>query len=374
MAQAYTPGLTITRNIILRKDRILPLKGEVVVSEGDTVKSEDIVAKTELPGDIVSINVGNKLSLPPKEVPNKMLKKAGEEIKKGEILAITGTFFGLFKSKVLSPIDGTVENISSITGQVLLRQPPMPVQISAFIDGVVSKVYPQEGVQIETKAAYVQGIFGIGGEVVGELKVAVSSPDQVLTADDISPDCKGKVIVGGKMVEYEAIRKAISLQVKGIAVGGIDDHDLRKFLGYDIGVAITGHEEKGLTLVITEGFGPIKMAEETFALLKEFEGYKTSIHGKTQIRAGVMRPEIIIPIKFRTEELKQKEKELTGLKSGSPIRIIREPNFGKIGKVIALPEELQVVESETKVRILKARLEDGTELIIPRANVEAIEE
>ena len=104
MAQAYTPGLTITRNIILRKDRILPLKGEVVVSEGDTVKSEDIVAKTELPGDIVSINVGNKLSLPPKEVPNKMLKKAGEEIKKGEILAITGTFFGLFKSKVLSPM------------------------------------------------------------------------------------------------------------------------------------------------------------------------------------------------------------------------------------------------------------------------------
>lgn len=374
MAQAYTPGLTITENMILRKDRILPLKGEVIVKKGDIVKSEDIVAKTELPGDIVPINIANKLSISPNEVPHKMLKKAGEKIKNGEILAVTNTFFGLFKNKVLSPFDGTIENISNITGQVLLRQPPIPVQISAFIDGIVSKVYPQEGVQIETKAAYVQGIFGIGGEVIGELKMVVSSPDKVLTADDITPDCKGKIIVGGKMVEYEAIKKAVSLKVKGIVVGGLDDKDLRKFLGYDIGVAITGHEKKGLTLVVTEGFGSINMANETFNLLNKFEGYKTSIHGKTQIRAGVMRPEIIIPIKFKTEDLKQKAKKITGLKIGSQIRIIREPHFGKIGKVTALPEDLAVVQSETKVRILKAHLEDGKEVIVPRANVEAIEE
>jgi len=374
MAQAYTPGLTISRHIILKKDRILPLKGEVVVKKGDKVSADDIVARTDLPGEVVPINVANKLGIPPGDVPQKMVKKAGDKIEKGEIIASSKTLFGLFRSNITSPVKGTVENISSITGQVLLRQPPMPVEIKAFMDGIVSKIYENEGVEIENKSAYIQGIFGIGGEITGEIKMAVDSPVSALTSDLIDESFRDKIIIGGAIVDMPSIQKALKVKAKGIVVGGIDDQDLKKFLGYDIGVAITGHEEKGITLVITEGFGPIKMAEKTFNLLKDFEGYKASMHGKTQIRAGVMRPEIIIPIPFKEEELKVKGEEATGLKIGSPIRIIREPNFGKICTVSALPEDLSVVESETKVRILKAKMEDGKEIIIPRANVEAIEE
>jgi len=242
------------------------------------------------------------------------------------------------------------------------------------MDGIVSKIYKNEGVEIENKSAYIQGIFGIGGEITGEIKMAVKSPDSILTSDLIDESFQNKIIVGGSIVTLPVIKKAIDIKAKGIVAGGIDDKDLKEFLGFDIGVAITGHEEKGITLVLTEGFGPIDMAEKTFNLLKDFEGYKASMHGKTQIRAGVMRPEIIIPIPFKKEELKVKEEEATGLKIGSPIRIIREPNFGKICTVSALPEDLAVVQSETKVRILKAKMEDGSEIIIPRANVESIEE
>ncbi len=374
MAQAYTPGLTITKSIILRKDRILPLKGEVVVKVGDKVTADDNVAKTDLPGDVIAINIGNKLGVPPSDVLSKMQKKEGEKIKKDEPLAMSQSMFGLFKSIVKSPITGTVENISSITGQVLLREPPVPITVKAFIDGIVSKVYENEGVQIENKSAYIQGIFGIGGEITGEIKVLVDGPDAELLPEQIDNSCKDKIIVGGSIVRLPAIKKAVQVSAKGIVIGGIDDQDLKDLLGYDIGVAITGHEEIGLTLVLTEGFGPIKMAAKTYEILKEFEGYKTSMHGKTQIRAGVMRPEIIIPIPFKEEELKAKEKEISGLKIGSIIRIIREPHFGEICKVTALPEELVVVESETKVRVLKAKMEDGIEVTVPRANVEAIED
>ncbi|MBL7107682.1 MAG: hypothetical protein ISS38_00025 [Candidatus Cloacimonetes bacterium] len=374
MAQTYTPGLTISKNIILKKDRILPLKGNVVVKKDDKVKADDVVARTDLPGDVTSLNVGTKLGVQPSDVPGKMLKKLGDKIKKGEVIALSKAFFGLFKSKVISPFDGTIENISSITGQVLLREPPVPIEIKAFIDGIISKVYENEGVEIENKSAYVQGIFGIGGEITGEIKVAVKFPKDALTPDLIDDSFQDKIIIGGSFVTFSAIQKALKVKAKGIVVGGIDDKDLKEFLGFDIGVAITGHENKGITLVITEGFGSIKMAEKTFNLLKDFEGYEASMHGKTQIRAGVMRPEIIIPIPFKQEELKVEEKEVTGLKIGSQIRIIREPNFGKICTVTALPENLEIVQSETKVRILKAKVKDGKEIVIPRANVEAIEE
>jgi hypothetical protein len=58
---------------------------------------------------------------------------------------------------------------------------------------------------------------------------------------------------------------------------------------------------------------------------------------------------------------------------GSTVRIIREPDFGSLGEVIDLPNELQKMESETMVRVLGVRLGDGREVMLPRANVEMIE-
>src|SRR5579884_484995 len=98
----------------------------------------------------------------------------------------------------------------------------------------------------------VQGIFGVGGERTGTIRIAVSGPDKVLEAGDIQSTDAGKFLVGGSGVSYEAIQKASQAGVKGIIVGGIRDSDLTKFLGFDIGVAITGSEPITLTIVVTE--------------------------------------------------------------------------------------------------------------------------
>jgi len=58
---------------------------------------------------------------------------------------------------------------------------------------------------------------------------------------------------------------------------------------------------------------------------------------------------------------------------GSPIRLIREPYFGLLATVTALPEEPEIIATEARVRVLRARLADGTEVTVPRANVELIE-
>ena len=59
---------------------------------------------------------------------------------------------------------------------------------------------------------------------------------------------------------------------------------------------------------------------------------------------------------------------------GTPVRIIRQPYFGAIGKVVSLPVELQQLESESHVRVLNVELDEGNIVTIPRANVEIIEE
>ncbi|MCF6158356.1 MAG: hypothetical protein E3K32_07255 [wastewater metagenome] len=375
MAHAYTPGLRIAEKTLVTSKRTLPLLGEVMVKKGAVLTAEDIVAKTYLPGRVHAINAVNRLGIQPKDLKEYMLKKEGDPVQKDEIIAETKPWIKLLKAVLLSPITGTIETISTITGQILLREPPKPIEVHAYIDGRVVEVREKEGVVMETAATFIQGIFGVGGETVGQLHVTVEKPDDVLTADHIQPACKDKIIVGGAFIQYDALDKARKTGVKGIIVGGFNDEDLRKLLGYDLGVAITGTENIGITLVITEGFGRIQMAQRTFELLQSRSGAKTSINGATQIRAGVVRPEIIIPydiITTATGEEMNKPIE-RGMEVGDPVRVIRVPYFGKIGKIRSLPFAPRKIETEATVRILEVEFSDGTTAVVPRANIEMIE-
>ncbi|HWO57911.1 MAG TPA: hypothetical protein VNN55_10140 [bacterium] len=373
MAHAYTPGLKVTDEIRVVKERILPLKGEVLVKKGDKVEPDTVVAQTHLPGPVEPVNVANLLGVPPEDVPECMLRKEGEPVTAGEVIARSSSFFGLFKSEVKSKIDGTVESVSSVTGQVLLRGKPVPVQVKAYLKGEVIDVHPAEGVTVACVGSFVQGIFGIGGETHGPIKILSPDHTAVLDEKDITPGCKGQVLVGGSLVTAAALKKAIAVGAVGIVVGGFDDRDLRDFLGKDLGVAITGSEDLGITLVVTEGFGRIAMAEKTFQLLKRHAGQMACINGATQIRAGVIRPEVVIP-KATSSVQAAKTAEIAGLAIGSPVRVIRQPYFGRLGIVTDLPAPLQVLESESHARVLEVEFEDKTRAVVPRANVEMIEE
>jgi hypothetical protein len=374
MAHAYTPGLKVSEKAVIRKERKLPLWGDVLVNKGDRVNAEDVVARALLPGPVHPKNLAGELGISPSELKNALIVKKGESIKKGQVIARARVFFGLFKVEATSPIDGYLEDFSEITGQVILRENPIPVEVLAYLDGVVEEVIPKEGVIIRTVAALVQGIFGVGGEKIGTLKVAVDSPYDILKSDRINENLKGAIVVGGRTADIDAINKAAEVGIRALVLGSLDDGVLREFVGYDIGVAITGNENVPFTLIITEGFGDLPMAERTFNLFKKFEGLKASANGATQIRAGVQRPEVII---FRKdvdpfEEVEDKL-ESGHLDIGTTVRIIRDPYFGEIGTVIDLPNEPIVIETESKVRVLKVRLMDGREVVIPRANVELIE-
>lgn len=374
VAHAYTPGLKIKSIEQVRKERVLPIEGEVLVEVGAEVDYNSIMARTEIPGDAEILNVTEILGVDPADIFEYSLKKEGDSFEKGELLAKNVAFWGLVKNFVYAPFSGKIESVSGLTGQMILRHSNIPLEINAYIKGHVVGLLPKKGAIVETTAAFIQGIFGFGGENHGEITIAVKSPEELLTADRLGPEHEGKVVVGGSGVTSEAYKKALNLGVKGIVVGGLDVEDLIEILGEDIGVAITGEENIDITVIATEGFGALPISQRTFNLLKNMEGRMSSINGATQIRAGVLRPEIIIPYDNPDEIKGVKEEFSDGMVVGSLIRIIRAPYFGEIAKVHDLPINLQRVESGSKVRVIELELEDGQIVTVPRANVEIIEE
>ncbi|HAF94699.1 MAG TPA: hypothetical protein DER10_08065 [Elusimicrobia bacterium] len=373
MAHAYTPGLKVIPCTLLKKKRVLPIPGKVLVDLGREVEASDIVAQTELPGKVYPVNVANRLSVAPDEIKNFMVKGEGDTVTKGEIIAENKPFVKWFKTAIESPVAGTIESISTITGQVMLREPPKILPLPAYIKGKVVEVHEGFGVTVETEGTFIQGIFGVGGETSGEIEVAVKTPAEDLAPEAVKDIHRGKILIGGRHAGLSTIKKAVATGVKALVVGGIHDRDLRELMGYDIGVAVTGTEKLGITLIITEGFGSIPMAEYTFKLLASRNGEKASVSGATQIRAGVMRPEIIVPGYPRNVTECKKEQGRGWIEPGDPVRMIREPYFGVIGTVKALPPELTVIGSESHARVLEVELAAGEVIMVPRANIEMLE-
>ncbi|MHC4252898.1 MAG: hypothetical protein ACYS9X_27590, partial [Planctomycetota bacterium] len=295
MGTAYTPGLTVSADAVVRKLRRLPLAGEVLVAVGDRVEAATPVARALLPGDLVTVRVADELGVEPSEITDVLKVTVGAEVAEGDVIAEMKGLFGLFTSRVRAPAPGTVEYASTATGHVGVRCAPTPVEVTAFVRGTVAEVRAPDSVMIETRGARVQGVFGVGGETIGTVACLARAPDEPLRAVDLPADLAGKIVIGGAWAEADAWAALAERGAAGLVIGSLRDSELREYLGYDLGLAITGHEDVPYTVIVTEGFGRVAMSEVTFELLRSLEGREASASGQTQIRAGAVRPELVAP-------------------------------------------------------------------------------
>ncbi len=291
MSQIPAPALaTISRS------RRLPIPGEVLVQLGQSVQADTLVARTEIPGVPIPVRVAARLSIEPQYIHRYMLKQEGEAVDAGEPLALLTSFFGRSKEYVTAPRAGTVESVSPQSGIVVIREPSIPVSTVAYLAGIVAEIIPQEGAVIEAVAKVVFGTFGIGGERYGRLQVVSPNPEATLLPEHITKEAAGAVILAGADVSADALRKAASLNVVGIIAGSIDNTALREYLGYEIGVPITGQEDTVTTLILTSGFGRLPMDAGLWRVLSGHAGEIVSINGTTHLRSNLVKPEIIISV------------------------------------------------------------------------------
>lgn len=370
MANLFSPGLTVSTRYTVRKRRELPIKGEILVKQGCPVASDSIVARAELEGELRIVRVAEELGVAPDEAVQALRVSTGQKVSPGELLAELRGLWGLFRSTVLAPAAGTIEFISAATGHVGLRAAPRLLNLPAYINGTVVEIDGERAVVIESEATFVQGIFGVGGERVGKLTVLNVAADEVVEERHIPVDASGCVLVGGRSPTAAALRCAAQRGAVGFVTGSVSGETLRAYLGYEIGIALTGDEAVTMTVILTEGFGEIAMGERVLSALRAVDGQPVSINGATQVRAGAQRPEIIAP----PSSLSLTEARASaGLVVGARVRVIRVPYFGAVGQVSDLVQAPARIETGALARVLRVTLLDGSSITVPRANVELLE-
>ena len=101
MAHSYTPGLTVSKSARIVKERRLPLRGDVRVRKGDAVAAMQVIASTDLPGNVHPVNCAGQLGIVPADIDTVMTVNPGDAVKKDQVIAISRSFFGLLKSYLI---------------------------------------------------------------------------------------------------------------------------------------------------------------------------------------------------------------------------------------------------------------------------------
>ena len=246
------------------------------------------------------------------------------------------------------------------------------LELRGYIDGAVAEVHPDQGVTVESTCSLVQGIFGIGGETSGELIMGVKAPDQPLLPEQLNPSMKGKVVVGGAFLSAATMARAKELGIVGLVVGASMTRICARCSDMTWALRSPAPSRSASRSSRRKGSVPFQWRPRRLHCSPPMrdKGVNIGVHADP---GGVIRPEIIIPHSGPAAATKLAQIEREGIQLGDPVRIIRDPLFGKIGAVSGLPSELRAIPTESEVRVLEVRFPDGTTTVVPRANIEVIE-
>ncbi len=352
----YPPETRVLPLTMIRRERMLPMPGKVLVNPGDRVQPAQPVAQAEVSGEVSVVNVAHLLRVPPARAYKYIKVKEGADVTMNTVIASKGLTSA---GRVKAPANGFVYRIDKSTGRVLIKVVSRPLELMAYLAGTVSNVIAGRGVVIETTGALVQAALGFGAESYGVLQVVSKRAADPIKARTIDVTMHGAIVVGGAWFDETVLEQAIQMQVRGLIAGSMD------------GGLLEAARNAPFPILLTEGLGHIAMAAPIFKLLKSNAGREVSISALTRTRWSVQRPEILIPLPSDSKP----EPPAFGvpLAVGVRVRVMRGPRQGKVGQVTALPELPQQIETGAKVHCAEVDLggDDGRTLV-PFANLEIL--
>jgi hypothetical protein len=338
----------------IRRTRLLPSRGKVLVRKGQKVNVTDVIAETDINPKHQLLDVARGLGLPATQADRYIQCKVGTDVSKGDILAGP---VGFANRVIRSPYDAKV--VLAGDGQIMIRLHNPPYELKAGLPGTVTELINDRGAIITTSGALIQGVWGNGLIDCGILIGIVKNQDDILEPGNLEESLRGSVVLAGYCAQAAALRKAAELPLRGLILSSIDPK------------LFPIAEKLSFPVVVIEGFGHLPMNAVAYKLLTTNERREVALNAENWNRFSGTRPEVIIPIPTPGElPLPQ---ETTNIKLNQIVRIIRAPYQGRIGKIITIGPEPSTIVNGLRVQAGEIRFESGDNAIIPLANVEVLE-
>src|SRR5436305_647531 len=251
---AYLPTTAhVTLLATLRRERLLPLAGTVIVEPKQRVEPSDVVARTLLADRHRLVDVARALGLPDEQADGAMVKKDGDAVKAGEPIAVRKIALGLARRTARSPVEGRL--VVAGGGKALLAAMSAPFELRAAIAGQVVTILQSQGVVIETTGALLEGVWGNGKDDTALLRVVGDGPRTPLTPNLVAMEQRGAILVAGTLSDPASLKQLGDVGVRGLIVGSL------------AAALLPAARAAGFPVVVAEGFGSRGFSTPAFNLL-----------------------------------------------------------------------------------------------------------
>ncbi len=293
--------------------------------------------------------------------------RPGRIVTPGQVLAMTQE---VKPRVVVSPIYGRVESYSD--GILTIMPMWARTTLNAYLTGRVKRVIPGQGVEVQAYAHVVTGVYGVGSESGGELMLAADAGEELSPAA-VTEQWRGKVVVAGRTASLELLQAAAEMGCAGMVLGHLGFNTLSKYVGLYSRPGVAGEDEVAMPIMLTERFSPAAMEKTRWQELASLQGRYASMSGRTQIRAGLVRPEVVVCEDDWPQHTCDSSELVSGVvQVGDLVRIIRSPYLDQVGRVVRLPQERQVIATGSRLRVAEVALADRV-IVVPVANLRKLE-
>ncbi len=355
----YAHGRVATVTTI-RRVRHLPPWSLVTAMVGQPVKAMDAIAIVERPQEHRIINLAERLGVKGRQyVESYVVKREGDPIQKGDVLASRKGFLGLSRRRIVAPFDGQIVQVKE--GRLVLEGEGEREEIYASVPGRVTQIEIGEHVVIETQGTLIQVAWGHGGFAWGTLKVLDSTPGLSADPGRFNIDHRGAIVAIGAPLSQEFLDAAVEIRVKGLLASSMHAGLLPLV------------EEMEFPVGLTQGFGHMPMCGRILSLLNTHNGRDISFDMSLSSDWRDIRPEIIIPITGQAGSSgEDKDSEHEVFKVGQKVRIRQMPYLGELGTISRLPNAPQQLESGLWVPGAFVEVPTGETVYVAFANLEQL--
>ncbi len=336
--------------INIRRVRRLPIPGDVLVHKGQNVNPEDVIAEANVPGKIFTLDLARGLSLPEDEVGSCLVRKVGEDLEAGDIVAqVEGTFPRL----VRTPISGQIVDYHD--GQAVLATGMNRIVLQAEMIGEVAEVIPEYGVVVHCLGSLIQGVWGNGRFGIGKLIAGKGLKERQLRLGDVEQTQPGQVVAAGICSQALSLERMREKGISGLILGILVPDLLPDALALPFPV------------VVLQGVGNFAPDPKRFELLTTYTGKLVFVNAIQGEAFGNQRPEVIIPLDNKDtlgEELLQDE-----IAVGQQVMILSGAAVGRSGEVLEFPEKPVKFESGLICQSAVIRLSTEETVTVPIQNL-----
>ncbi len=340
---AYIPQTShVTLFATLRRERLLPAPGEIIIDPGHRVEATEVVARAEIADFHRLIDLARALGVPKDKVAPHLVKQENDMVKKGEPIATRKVFLGLSNKSVPSPVDGRLVLFDE--GKALLAA-TTPFDLRAGLPGTVVTVIGSQGIVIETTGALVEGVWGNGQDDFSVLRLLSTTPDGALPAEQLELGMRGAVLAAGVLADLDILAKLAEIGVRGLILGRVNTE------------ALPVLQKAPFPVLVTDGFGAGGFSLPVFNLLKGNAGREIWVNAHLADRYRGTRPEAILPLPSPNEP-PPPPIEGDALAVGKRVRVLRGVDLGRVGAVIGLSDKPMTLPSGLRSRVAAVTLED----------------